>query len=252
MVVVYSLSSPINWENGVVLSANERLIVALDSSKANDLHLYSEVLATARLLSAYGVVVKLNTAIHACGYSIIEDVQNHCPVFADLKFVDTRDTIMRYARAIELYKPRFLTVMSSLDDITVIKEIVGKDTIVLAVSVLTDMADSDVREVYKTKHHTTVVRLSERALRRGADGIIALPHDIAHLRKHFGDDLEIVCPGIRPLWYSGLSGHTRTMSPLKAIQQGATRLIVGRPITESGDIAQVISQIIAEIDSALT
>ncbi len=235
-----------------MLSSNERLIVSVDSNEVDTLHLYSEVLDKARLLSARKVVIKLNTAIYSCGCPIIEDVQNHCPVFADLKLCDVRDTVIRYARTLEKYKPSFLTVMSVIDDITVVKEIVGKGTTILAVSVLTDMEESDVRGVYKTKHLTTVLRLAERALARGADGLIAPPHDVARLRRCFGDDIEIICPAIRPSWYSGLSGHTRTMTPHDAISAGATRIIVGKPITEAVDMNDAIERIIAEIDSTPT
>ncbi|HJU02654.1 MAG TPA: orotidine 5'-phosphate decarboxylase / HUMPS family protein [Actinomycetes bacterium] len=49
--------------------------------------------------------------------------------------------------------------------------------------------------------------------------------------------MELICPGVRPVTNSSpADDQTRVATPAQAIAAGATRIVVGRPITRSDDV----------------
>src|SRR5690606_15019275 len=67
----------------------------------------------------------------------------------------------------------------------------------------------------------------------GVDGFIVSGREIAVLRKAFPSAL-LVSPGIRPKG-AALDDHQRSCTPREAIELGANRLVVGRPIRDASD-----------------
>jgi orotidine-5'-phosphate decarboxylase len=96
-----------------------------------------------------------------------------------------------------------------------------------------------------------VLRRALQAKQAGFDGVIASGQEAANIRAAVGPDFLIVTPGIRPAG-SATDDQARVATPLQAIQSGATHLVVGRPITAAADPRSAASNIIAEIQSALT
>jgi len=132
----------------------------------------------------------------------------------------------------------------------------GSRTLVIAVTVLTSLADGDLAEIgFGTGSQETVIRLAKLAQQAGADGVVASPQEIGAIRKECGPDFLIVTPGIRP--ESGASGaaaakddQARTATPRAAIQAGADFLVVGRPITRASDPVAAADSIVQEMTAA--
>ena len=80
-------------------------------------------------------------------------------------------------------------------------------------------------------------------------GSFVQPMDIEAVRRHIGDALEIITPGIRPAG-SAVGDQKRVMTPGEAIRAGASRLVIGRPVTEAADPRAAAEAIIAEIAGA--
>lgn len=94
-----------------------------------------------------------------------------------------------------------------------------------------------------------VVRLAKLAQQAGLDGVIASPREAKAIRQACGPDFEIVTPGIR----SGSEppdDQARTATATEAIQNGATRLVIGRPILKAPDPAAAARQFAAEAAAA--
>ena len=70
------------------------------------------------------------------------------------------------------------------------------------------------------------------------------------MRKLVGSQLDLVTPGIRPAG-SAVGDQKRVMTPGEAIQAGATRLVIGRPITEAADPKAAADAIVRDIEAAL-
>ncbi len=87
-------------------------------------------------------------------------------------------------------------------------------------------------------------RLARNAVHAGLRGVVASGREVGLLREALGPDPWIVVPGIRQGGGVGGDGaeggagegdHARTVSAADAVRQGATHLVVGRPITRAAD-----------------
>ena len=126
----------------------------------------------------------------------------------------------------------------------------GSGLKILGVTVLTSMADADLAAAgYRGTVGDIVAQRAKQAGEAGIDGIICSAADIEGVRRHIGDALEIITPGIRPAG-SAVGDQKRVMTPGEAIRAGASRLVIGRPVTEAVDPRAAAEAIIAEIAGA--
>jgi orotidine-5'-phosphate decarboxylase len=79
--------------------------------------------------------------------------------------------------------------------------------------------------------------------------MVCSAQEVATLRKETGPDTLLVIPGIRPAG-SAVDDQRRIATPAQAIADGASMLVVGRPITRAADPAEAAHAILEEIASA--
>lgn len=124
---------------------------------------------------------------------------------------------------------------------------------ILGVTVLTSLKGQHLREIgYTIGLETLVERRVKQALDAGADGVVSSAHEAAIARRVGGADFLVVTPSIRPLSASA-DDQARTATPKFAIENGASHIVIGRPITASSDpraAAQAIAQEIADVCEA--
>ena len=84
----------------------------------------------------------------------------------------------------------------------------------------------------------------------GFDGCIASGEEAAAIRATVPPGFLIVTPGIRPAG-SAAGDQARVTTPAKAIGDGASHLVVGRPITAAADPKAAAEAILAEIAAAM-
>lgn len=122
---------------------------------------------------------------------------------------------------------------------------------ILAITVVTELDDSDLEEIGFTHGcEEQVVRLATLAKQCGCHGLIASPQEVETLRKTLGSELLIVTPGVRPAG-SNMDNQTRSGTPAQAIRSGASFIIVGRPILKADSPRQAAREIAQEISSAI-
>jgi orotidine-5'-phosphate decarboxylase len=91
-------------------------------------------------------------------------------------------------------------------------------------------------------------------LQAGIRGFVCSPQEVSALRTLTGPDGVLVIPGIRP---AGLRTHNqagdqkRVATPAEALRQGASYLVVGRPITQAPDSAEAAEAILEEMAQAV-
>jgi orotidine-5'-phosphate decarboxylase len=176
------------------------------------------------------------------------------PIFLDLKFHDIPNTVAGAVRAAAELGCFMLTIHASggPDMIAAAVEAKGGAATpkIIAVTVLTSLAASDLEKIgQQGPVQDQVLRLGQLALTSGADGVVASPHEVSALRGALGADIDLVVPGVRPEWASA-NDQKRVMTPAKAVEAGASFLVIGRPITQADDPADAAERIAAEIDAA--
>jgi orotidine-5'-phosphate decarboxylase len=128
----------------------------------------------------------------------------------------------------------------------------GTSTQILGVTVLTSMDQAALEATGVTGESRSLVEARARlALASGLDGVVASPLEAAAIRSIVPDGFEIVTPGIRPAGASS-DDQKRIATPASAIQSGATRLVVGRPITRAPQPGASARAILTEIGAALS
>jgi orotidine-5'-phosphate decarboxylase len=156
------------------------------------------------------------------------------PIFLDLKFHDIPNTVGKAVQALRGLEPAILTVHASggramMEDA---KAAAPNGTKVVGVTVLTSLDGSDLEGVgLAPDPHAQVERLTALSREAGLDGVVCSGNEVAAARKLWPDGFFVV-PGIRPAEGSA-ADQKRVMTPRKAIDSGASILVIGRPITQA-------------------
>lgn len=120
-------------------------------------------------------------------------------------------------------------------------------TLLIAVTVLTSMDQSDLVEVgidLTPEQH--VKRLATLAQSSGMDGVVCSAQESSMLSSELGKDFVLVTPGIRPAG-SAQGDQKRIMTPSEAMAAGSHYLVMGRPITQAADPVAVLTQVNKEL-----
>ena len=116
-------------------------------------------------------------------------------------------------------------------------------TLLIAVTVLTSMDQSDLIEIgIDDTPEQHVKRLAALAKSSGMDGVVCSAQESSMLSKDLGKDFVLVTPGIRPAG-SDQGDQKRIMTPAEAMTAGSHYLVMGRPITQAIDPIAVLTQV---------
>ena len=170
-------------------------------------------------------------------------------VFLDFKFHDIGNTVEQGVRSIAQFGADYLTVHAEPDVLrgAVAGRAEDPRLKVLAVTVLTSLDQASLTRMgISTRLGDLVLERAKMAIDSGADGIVASAMEAARLRDALGDDFDIITPGIRPAG-AARNDQQRIVTPRDAINNGATRLVIGRPIVASDNPAKAHGAIVEEL-----
>lgn len=172
----------------------------------------------------------------------------HLPIFLDLKLHDIPNTVAKAVQALRPLDPAILTVHAAggramMEDA---KAAAPSGTKVVAVTVLTSLDESDLTAAGVAGNaHDQVMRLTAAAREAGLDGVVCSGNEVAAAHKLWPNGFFVV-PGVRPA--NGQSAdQKRIVTPRQALDDGASILIVGRPITQASDPDSAIRAIEATL-----
>jgi orotidine-5'-phosphate decarboxylase len=232
--------------------AARRLIVALDVSRASQAaELVNRLERNCRW---FKVGMELFTA---AGPAAIEPlVSRGHSVFLDLKYCDIPNTVAGAVRSAAGLGVRLVTVHAAggpamLEAARNELEKLANPPQLLAVTVLTSMDAKQIGAVGIPRSPGEQVELLARmALDAGITGFVCSPQEVAKLRELAGPEAVLVIPGIRP---SGaqVGDQKRVATPAEALGNGASYLVVGRPITHAADPAEAADAVLREMAEAL-
>lgn len=220
-----------------------RILVALDVPELEE----ARVLAASLKDDVAGFKVGMELLMGA-GPRAIEKIAEHGkPVFADAKLHDIPNTVAGAASRIREAGARWVTVHASGggEMIEAAANGMGGQG-VLAVTMLTSLGPADLAEIgVAVDPREYVIALATLGAASGAEGIVCSPAEIAAVRaKEPG--LKVFTPGVRPRG-APHDDQKRVATPETARADGADYLVVGRPITRSGDPARAAREIAASI-----
>jgi orotidine-5'-phosphate decarboxylase len=170
------------------------------------------------------------------------------PVFLDMKLHDIPNTVAKAVQALNPLDLSILTIHAAggramMEDA---KAAASSGTKVIAVTVLTSLDEEDLAATgIAGKPSAQVARLAALAREAGLDGVVCSGGEVAAARKLWPEGFLVV-PGVRPA-DSQAGDQKRVMTPRKALDAGASILVIGRPITQAQDPDQAARAIEATL-----
>lgn len=170
------------------------------------------------------------------------------PVFLDLKLHDIPNTVAKAIHALRPLEPAVLTVHGAggramLEEA---KAAAPAATKVVAVTVLTSLDEDDLAATgIGGSPHDQVERLARLAKSAGLDGIVCSGNEVKSARKAWANGFFVV-PGIRPS-EGDSADQKRIMTARKAMDCGASILVIGRPVTGAPDPDEALRAIAATL-----
>ncbi|MGB1290273.1 MAG: orotidine-5'-phosphate decarboxylase [Porticoccaceae bacterium] len=221
-----------------------RIIVALDYDNSNS------ALALADQLNPNQCRLKVGKELFvAAGPQLVKSLSDRgFDVFLDLKFHDIPNTVAKAVSAAADLGVWMTNVHASGGTrmMTAAREAVenhGGDMLLIAVTVLTSMDDSDLQQVgVNSAAKDQVLALATLTKHAGLDGVVCSAQEATHLKQQLGQDFKLITPGIR-LTDSASDDQRRIVSPAQAIEQGSDYLVIGRPITQAENPMQMLQKI---------
>ena len=234
------------------MTPEERIITALDCPRDEALELAGKLAGTATWLKV-GM-----TLYYAEGPSIVRELKDRgFKVFLDLKFHDIPHQVRGAARSAVASGADMITMhtvgaaemcRAAREGAEEAASAAGRPTpVTLGITVLTSM---DAQALASTGVERAVVdqvkALAGIAKEAGLSGVVASPQEAAMLRAVLGPDAYIVTPGVRPAG-AALGDQKRVATPARAVADGASHIVVGRPITQADDPAAAFAAIAGEL-----
>lgn len=231
--------------------ARDRVIVAFDCDRDRALELADSLEGHARWLKV-GM-----TLFYAEGPSIVQEFKRRgFKVFLDLKFHDIPHQVRGAARSAALAGADLMSVhgLGSGPMLTACREgaeaaaeVRGDRPRLVAITVLTSMNQDALDSIgVASPVAQEAARLAKLAQANGIDGIVCSPMEAAPMRELLGPDAWIVTPGVRPAG-AELGDQSRVATPADAINNGASHIVVGRPITAAADPVAAFDAIVDEL-----
>ena len=220
--------------------ASDKVIIALDCSRERAFEL-------ADMLAGKAAWVKVGmTLFYAEGPSIVEAMRERgLKVFLDLKVHDIPFQVQGAVRSASMTGADIISI-HGLGTAPMVEaarkgaeeaagERGGDRTRLVAISVLTSMDQEALASIgVSGTIAEEVSRLASLAYGAGSDGIVCSPQEAFEMRALLGPDALIVTPGVRPAG-AAVGDQKRIATPAAAIEAGASKLVIGRPITGADD-----------------
>lgn len=234
------------------IPARDRVIVALDCG-------IDEAFDLADKLQGKAVWMKVGmTLFYANGPAIVYALKERgFKVFLDLKFHDIPHQVEGAAYSATASGADMLTMhtVGGVDMLAAAQRGAERAAeeygftvpATLGITVLTSMSAQDLADTGVTRTVEDQVRvLARQAKKAGIAGVVASPQEAAMLRGELGPDAYIVTPGVRPAG-SALGDQSRVATPAEAFANGASHIVVGRPITLAPNPASAFEAIAASL-----
>jgi orotidine-5'-phosphate decarboxylase len=230
------------------------LIVALDVQTKEEA--VEKIKAIGDGVGFYKIGLELFTAEGPDVVKAVKDLGKK--VFLDLKFHDIPRTVERAVKSGAKLGVDLMTI-HSVGAKAMIRaaadaaaEFGPTGPKILAVTVLTSLDQSDLADVGISGRTPAdqVAAMARFAIDNGANGLVCSPMEVGSLSKSLAAGTLFITPGVRPKGAS-VGDQKRIATPADAVKDGATHLVVGRPILAADDPVLAAKNILDEMNGAI-
>ena len=214
--------------------AHKRLIVALDFKNFDEMSKFAEKLDPNKCIVKVGLQLFISDGLRVLDYLSDKGFD----IFLDLKLHDIPNTVMKAIEQITKFNVLMTTIhlQGGLEMIKAAIE-VKKQTKLIGVSLLTSLDTTDTELMYGNQLNDQFIKLLKVAEQSEIDGIVCSPKELQSITTN---ELIKVVPGIRNSKLA--DDQKRVMTAKEAYQNGADYIVVGRPITLSENIENVVDE----------
>ena len=226
----------------------ERLIVGLDVSSRAEAE--AIVAALGDDVAFYKIGYQL---AFAGGLPLVEELTRAGKkVFLDCKLLDIANTVEKGIESIARMGAAMTTIHAYPHAMkAAAKAAEGTSLLVLSVTVLTSLDKDDLAAsgYAAGSVEDLVATRAAQARDAGIGGLVASAAEAKALRGIIGAEMALVTPGIRPAG-ADAGDQKRIATPADAIRDGASHLVVARPIIAAADPLAAARAILAEMAAA--
>ena len=220
------------------------IFVAIDTP---DVHRASAIARDVRGVAG-GVKLGLEFFCANGDEGVLRLAEGELPVFLDLKLHDIPNTVGKAVAALARLRPAILTVHAAGGKamMAAAKAAAPAQTKIVGVTVLTSLDGADLAAAgISGSPAEQVKRLADLSREAGIDGIVCSGEEVAAAKAAWPEGFFVV-PGVRPAGMD-VGDQKRVVTPRQALDDGASILVIGRPITAAPDPAQAIRDIAADL-----
>ncbi|KKK39625.1 orotidine 5'-phosphate decarboxylase [Mesobacillus campisalis] len=164
-------------------------------------------------------------------------------VFLDLKLHDIPNTVRSAMKSLASLGADMVNVHAAGGQEMMEAALEGLDSgtssgnrrpLCIAVTQLTSTSEEQMQtqQLIQVPLQESVLHYSKLSADAGLDGVVCSAYEAGMISRHIGAEFLTVTPGIRPA--SGVAGdQKRVATPQFAREEGASAIVVGRPITKS-------------------
>jgi len=181
----------------------------------------------------------------------IKKINPDFKIFLDLKLYDIPNTMADAAESIMGLGVDMFNVHASAGK-RAMKEVMDrlkpydKRPIVLAVTALTSFAEDEFTEVYEKGISVKADQFAKDASESGLDGVVCSAYESKSIKNVTNKDFMTLTPGIRP--FGEDAGDQKRVADIKfALEESVDFIVVGRPIYQSNNPAQIIEKILNKL-----
>ncbi len=222
---------------------------------ALDLPSYDKNLALCENLKDYDLWLKVGFRSYIRdGKKILENIKEINPnfkIFLDLKLYDIPNTMADAAQEIAKLGIDMFNIHASSGEeamSAVVKRISLFDNrpIVLAVTALTSFEDKSFKKIYGSSIDEKALLFAKEAYKSKIDGVVCSAFESKTIKENTHKNFLTLSPGIRPFGEDA-QDQKRVADIKTAKKEAVDFIVVGRPVYNANDPANVVENILSEL-----
>jgi orotidine-5'-phosphate decarboxylase len=180
----------------------------------------------------------------------IKEINPDFKIFLDLKLYDIPNTMADSAESImglgvDMFNVHASAGKRAMKSVMERLEKYESRPIVLAVTALTSFSEEEFSAVYDNSIATKADQFAKDAMESGLDGVVCSAYESASIKDITNENFMTLTPGIRP--FGEDAGDQKRVADVVFAQEAKVDfIVVGRPIYQVENPAEVIEKILAK------